>query len=137
MRATCRRRHDGQAIRDAMSAKGWTLIALAGRTAELDPSGLGVSYQLIGFLTADGTSARETTSPRSADLIAQALDVPRGTLFEDAQITLETSSAATRKAAAATARAALPQPARLDNRTARPQDHPGGVPFPLSEESIQ
>lgn len=81
MRATCRRVRDGQAIREAMDERGLSLMALADRTKELDPEGLGVSFRLIGFLTTQGRSQRETTSPESAALIAQALNVPEVSLF--------------------------------------------------------
>jgi hypothetical protein len=82
LRATCRRLGDGQAIRDAMGASQLNLTRLAERTRELDPDGKGVSYQLIGFLTAQGRSKRDTASPRSAALIAQALGRPQDALFE-------------------------------------------------------
>ena len=82
MRATCRRLGDGEAIRDAMREHQMNLAQLAERTKELDPDGNGVSYQLIGFLTATGLSARNTASPRSARLIARALNCPQEKLFE-------------------------------------------------------
>jgi hypothetical protein len=109
MRVTARRIRDGQALRDAMDAKGMTLTALSQRTKELDPTdcvscradrghlgvhdGKGVSYQLIGFLTApaaqgmSGTGKtrarryRASTSPATADLIERALDARPGQLF--------------------------------------------------------
>jgi hypothetical protein len=93
MRVTAVRIRDGKALREAMQAKHMTLIALAARTRELDPDGKGVSYQLIGFLTApptggmSGTGAnrarryRTSTSPATAGLIEQALDVRPGELF--------------------------------------------------------
>ncbi len=59
-----------------------SLHALADRTKELDPAGRGVSFQLIGFLVKEGgKSTRETTSARSAALIAMALDCQEDVLF--------------------------------------------------------
>lgn len=82
MRTTCRRRESGRAIREAMSSRGLSLPKLSEKTKELDPDGRGVSYQLIGFLVATGSSARESTSPRAASLISQALGYPENSLFD-------------------------------------------------------
>jgi hypothetical protein len=86
MRATVRRVSGGQALRDAIrnygGGAGITLQALASRTRALDPAGKGVSYQLIGFLVQSGKGRqRDTTSPETATLLANALAVPVGTLF--------------------------------------------------------
>jgi hypothetical protein len=87
LRTTCRRREEGQPIKDAMREQRLTLPRLAELTKELDPDGNGVSFQLIGRLTtAQGLSARETTSPRSAALIARALERPEEALFERGSI---------------------------------------------------
>jgi hypothetical protein len=83
LRATCRRRDAGQAIRDAMKAQKVSLPRLAELTKELDSDDQrGVSFQLIGFLVATGRSARETTSPRTAALIARALECREDALFD-------------------------------------------------------
>lgn len=93
MHMTARRIRDGQALKEAMAAKSLTLTRLAARTRELDPAGAGVSFQLIGFLTAPasrgvtggrGTRARryrETTSTETADLLELACDARPGQLF--------------------------------------------------------
>jgi hypothetical protein len=65
-----------------MREQDLNLTSLAERTKELDPEGHGVSYQLISFLTTSRRSKRDTASPRSAGLIAQALDRKLETLFE-------------------------------------------------------
>ena len=98
MHMTARRIRDGQALKEAMAVKGLTLTRLAARTRELDPgdarlgrpAGTGVSFQLIGFLTAPasrgvtggrGTRARryrETTSTETADLLELACDARPG-----------------------------------------------------------
>lgn len=61
---------------------GTNMVALAARTREIDPDGKGVSHQLISFLASDSDWSRDSTRPRSASLIEDALSVPRGSLFE-------------------------------------------------------
>jgi hypothetical protein len=81
MRVTARRINDGQALRDAMTAAGIGMQALADRTKA---NGKGVSLALVGFLcqpAANSRHARETCLPESADLIEDTLGVPRGSLF--------------------------------------------------------
>jgi hypothetical protein len=84
MRVTARRIDGGVALRQAMNSAGLTLQALAARINET--ASPPVSFQLIGFLATDGNSRRETTTPRTADLIEDALSVARGTLFERVEI---------------------------------------------------
>jgi hypothetical protein len=98
MHMTARRIQDGKALKDAMDAKGMTLTGLAGETKRLDPNKRGVSFQLIGFLTAppdrgvSGTRGRrarrwrDTTSPETATLIELALDARPGQLFTREQV---------------------------------------------------
>lgn len=84
MRVTAQRVDDGKALRRAMKEAGLGLQALAAKINETaDPP---ISYQLIGFLASGGVSARQTTTPRTADLIEDGLSVPRGTLFERVEI---------------------------------------------------
>jgi hypothetical protein len=100
MRPTARRIRDGQALKDAIDAYpgGMTLTALAARTAELDPAGTGVSFQLIGLLRTPASAGmsgsgpgrtrryRTSTSPATADLIEQALNCRPGELFNREEI---------------------------------------------------
>lgn len=80
MRTTARR--DLRKLRDAMAAEGLNLQALSARTRACDPHGRGVSWQTIACLATERVVwARETTKPRTAALIEDALSVPRGTLF--------------------------------------------------------
>jgi hypothetical protein len=84
MRITARRVDGGVALRRAMDAAGLGLQALAARINETaDPR---VSFQLIGFLATNGVSGRETTTPRTADLIEDALAADRGSLFERVEV---------------------------------------------------
>jgi hypothetical protein len=58
------------------------LQELAELTQFADPTRNGVSFQLIAFLATKRRGwSRETTKPGTADLIEDALSVPRGTLF--------------------------------------------------------
>jgi hypothetical protein len=95
MRITARRIGGGVPLRQAMNQVTWCdadgrehvglgLQALAARINETAKPPL--SFQLIGFLATNGASARETTTPRTADLIEDALSVPRGSLFERVEI---------------------------------------------------
>ena len=84
MRITARRIGGGVPLRQAMNQAGLGLQALAARINETAKPPL--SFQLIGFLATNGASARETTTPRTADLIEDALSVPRGSLFERVEI---------------------------------------------------
>jgi hypothetical protein len=82
----------------AMNAAGLGLQALAARINEGWEEDTGtamvwhpaavppVSFQLIGFLATNGSSGRDTTKPRTADLIEDALSVARGSLFERVEI---------------------------------------------------
>jgi hypothetical protein len=84
LRETARRINGGLPLRRAMTDQKIGLQALAAKINQAaDPP---VSFQLIGFLSTSGGSARETTTPRTADLIEDALSVPRGTLFERLEI---------------------------------------------------
>jgi hypothetical protein len=84
MRITARRVDGGIALRRAMDEAGLGLQALAARINETaEPN---VSYQLIGFLATNGVSGRETTTPRTADLIEDALGAARGSLFERVEV---------------------------------------------------
>lgn len=79
---TARRIERGEPLREAMFQNSVGLKALALRTQAADPDGRGISFQLVGFLATRQPWARETTTPRTAHLIEQALQVPEGTLFE-------------------------------------------------------
>jgi hypothetical protein len=84
MRITAQRKDGGGPLRAAMAGQEIGLQALAARTRLADPTGKGVSFQLIGFLkqAPEERHARETCEPRSARLIEDALGVPRGSLFD-------------------------------------------------------
>ena len=58
-----------------------TVTSLSRLTRKIDPRGRGVSMQLIAFLASDQPWARETTRPATAQLIEDALEAPRGSLF--------------------------------------------------------
>lgn len=77
------RLNDGLPIALAMARQGLSIPKLAARTVEVDPDGKGISYQLIGRLVTQGASARQTTSRRSAELIAAALSTPLSKLFSE------------------------------------------------------
>lgn len=81
MRVTYRRLDHGEPIRQAMARGGWRLQSLAAHTQEIDPEGRGVCFQLVAFLATGRDWARETCSPRSAQLLAKALGVPEDELF--------------------------------------------------------
>ena len=81
MRVTASRRDGGKPLRDAMKEAGYNRITLAARTKEVDADSIGVSQQLIAFVSTDKDWARETTSVRTAILIAAALGKPEGDLF--------------------------------------------------------
>ena len=81
MRVTASRRDGGKQLREAMKAAGHNRISLAARTKEVDTDGIGVTQQLIAFLSTDKDWGRETTSVRTAILIAAALGKPEGDLF--------------------------------------------------------
>lgn len=76
------RRSDGQPIRDAMRAGGWSIPKLAEATRKVDPLGLGVSRSTVGVLVAGGSSGRERCRLRTAWLIADALGAPLQALFD-------------------------------------------------------
>ena len=126
MRATCRRIGDGQAIRDAMRERQLNLTDLAARTKELDSDGRGVSYQLIGFLTAKGRSRRSTVSPKSAGLIALALGKQQNELFESSYTALRRIGDGQSFRDAMTARKTDPH--KLARRTRRVDPAKRGVP---------
>lgn len=69
-----RRLDSGAPIRAAMRETGTNIPRLA--------AAIGVSPQLVGFVTGAGKSAREECSDRIAELIAKALDVPLGSIFD-------------------------------------------------------
>lgn len=75
------RRVSGTAIRDAMDRRDIGLKELAARTREQDPSGRGVSWQLISFLASSAWWSRDTTTLATAQLIAEALGEPLEHLF--------------------------------------------------------
>jgi hypothetical protein len=64
-----------------MARAKMTLQELAVETVKVDPERRGISYQAIAFVATDKRWARESTTTRSADLIEDALSVPRGSLF--------------------------------------------------------
>jgi ribosomal protein L11 len=78
---TARRIDGGQPLRDAMSDTGTSLKGLMRKTKAADAEGAGVSWQLLAFLATEKSYARETTTVRTAELIEDALSVPRGSLF--------------------------------------------------------
>ena len=92
-----RRKDHGYPLVLAMTKAGITIPALAARTRLADPDGRGISYQLVGRLvTVDGKSARETTTRRSAELIAAALGVPLSSVFlEEATASVRTPRVST------------------------------------------
>lgn len=77
-----RRLDRGSRLRHTMKERGLTIMALAEQTRLIDPAGVGVNWRLIGFLTSQGRSARETCSVSTAELIAEALNVPVLLLFK-------------------------------------------------------
>ena len=81
MRVTASRRDGGKPLRDAMKEAGYNRITLAARTKEVDADSIGVSQQLIAFVSTDKDWARETTSVRTAILIAAALGKREDELF--------------------------------------------------------
>lgn len=88
------RRDGGRALRDAMTAAGLSIPALARATREIDPTGRGVSRSLIGRLVSGGASARDRCRLRAAWLIADALRASIQSLFAmpiDSTSTLERS----------------------------------------------
>jgi hypothetical protein len=82
MRITARRKDDGQPLRAAMKAAGMNLQKLATATKIADMTGIGVSYQLIGFLATAKKYGRSTTTPETALLIERALGCAEGALFD-------------------------------------------------------
>jgi hypothetical protein len=64
-----------------MQEAGLSVARLATKTREADPGGYGISAATIGHMTSTGTSARETFTTRSCDLVARALNRPVDTLF--------------------------------------------------------
>lgn len=93
-----RRIDNGYPLSLAMAKKGLSIPALAALTRDADPTGKGVSYQLVGRLVSRGRSARDTTSRRSAELIAAALGVPLSSVFtEEATTPLTTRSGSTQR----------------------------------------
>lgn len=78
-----RRIDNGYPLALAMARQGLTIKDLAARTAEVDPDKRGVSYQLVGRLVTRKRSGRDTTTRRSAELIAAALGVPLSVVFTE------------------------------------------------------
>jgi hypothetical protein len=93
VRETAQRRDGGQPLRDAMEAGDYTLQEVARRTKELDPDGFGVSFQLVAFLASSRVWSRESTSVRSARLIARAVGRPEHVLFASPSFELQNISA--------------------------------------------
>jgi hypothetical protein len=89
-----RRLDQGRALRAAMDGRGFTIKALAARTAELDQESRGVNWRTVGFLVSQWASGRETCTYRTAVLIAEALDLPLSQLF-DTQVTRSFAQAPT------------------------------------------
>jgi hypothetical protein len=77
------RRDSGYPLALALARQGLSLPKLAAKTKEVDPDGRGVSFQIIGQLVTQGRSARETTTRRTAELVAAALSVPLSSVFEE------------------------------------------------------
>lgn len=77
-----RRRDGGRQLRAAMADTGLSLRGLSVVTSRVDPDDRGVSAATLGNLSGSGASARDFCSDRVADLIARALRVPVGSLFE-------------------------------------------------------
>lgn len=71
----------GRPIRDALAKAGLSIPQLSAKTKEIDPSGDGISTALIGFYVSTGSSARETASKRTAELMAEGLNTPLDELF--------------------------------------------------------
>ena len=86
MHLTARRIDGGAPLREAKERRSVGLADLAGLTAELDPTGVGISFQLVACLATRSRWARETTSLRAAALIEDALGCTRGTLFEQVTV---------------------------------------------------
>jgi hypothetical protein len=86
MHETARRIDGGAPLRDAMERRSLGLDQLAALTAAADPTGRGISMQLVWFLSTRRPRARGTTSLRTAALIEDALEYPRGSLFEQVTV---------------------------------------------------
>ncbi|TQF04803.1 XRE family transcriptional regulator [Kitasatospora acidiphila] len=76
------RKRNGQPLRDAMKAGGWSIPKLAEATKTVDPLGRGVSRSAVGVLVTQGSSARKRCRIRTAWLIADALGQPLQDLFD-------------------------------------------------------
>ncbi|MFJ6617611.1 hypothetical protein ACIQOW_08550 [Kitasatospora sp. NPDC091335] len=90
-----RRRSGGAEIRQAMTAAGLTIAGLAAATRAADPTAVGISQSMVGFVTSRGRSAREECSRHVAELIATALGRPIGELFID-EVPMPAQSTSTR-----------------------------------------
>lgn len=108
-----RRLDQGAPLRAAIRAAGLDIPHLAARTKELDPTGKGLSPAYVGFIVGSGKTAREETSKRAAGLIAEALGLEVGALFEDVVLTLVESTSTSRSKTAAPGKSAPPLPEQL------------------------
>lgn len=76
------RKSAGQPIRNAMKRQGLTAEALAGVTRAVDVTGRGISARTVHNLAGRGETAADTCRPRTAWLIAAALDERIHALFD-------------------------------------------------------
>jgi hypothetical protein len=79
-----------------MSNAGLTITGLADATRAADPDGKGVSRAALGFLIAQGASAREQINDRAAQLVAAALRKPERALFDADTLAMPQKSTSTR-----------------------------------------
>jgi hypothetical protein len=77
-----RRLNKGAELRRAMADAGLDIAHLAEATQQVDPTGVGLSRSLIGFIVGRGKSARDECSDRAAELLALALGRPQEDLFD-------------------------------------------------------
>lgn len=76
------RKGEGKPIRDAMKRRGLASSALADATRAVDVTGRGISGATVRKLTGRGETAVDTCRPRTAWLIAAALDERLHALFD-------------------------------------------------------
>jgi len=93
MRSARVRLDGGKPIREVLKSSRITLQEVERRSKDIDPRGKGVSFQLVAFLASEESWGRDTTSPRSAQLIAAALGVPEDRLFASESVRTRKGSA--------------------------------------------
>lgn len=102
-----RRLDNGAPLRAAMTEAGLSVRALAAATKTIDPAGKGVSNALVGHISGEGASARDTIEDANALLIAETLRKPLDSLFtDDASFAVEVSTISARSEIRAAAKEA-------------------------------